>query len=131
MKVFFQLLFNVVFCTLLPLSVVLYAAMTLPLCFPEGYGANDYFLHFTIGSLPSWLFVLLGYFGRRFEIISTLFVRRLRFGHRIATVFLCLVSIIFATMTKVNRHNIPIILGITVCCLLPSILLDLKEKYKK
>lgn len=131
MKLFFQILFHIIYCTFLPLAVILFAVMTLPLCFPEGYAAKDILIHFAIGCLPSWGFVLLGWYRWKKGAINTRFARRLINGHSITVAIIGILGLIFASMSKVDYWNIALVLGITLCCLLPRIVMEIVFRMQK
>lgn len=131
MKVFFQILFHVIYCTFLPLCIILFAVMTLPLCFPEGYDARDFLMHFAIGCLPSWGFVLLGWYRWKRGTLNTWFARRMINGHSITIAIIGIFALIFAAMSKVDHWNIVLVLGITICCLIPRIIMEIVFRTQK
>ncbi len=131
MKLFLQILTNIVYCTLLPLSTVMFTVMTMPLCFPEGYGTTDYLLHFCVGCLPTWLFVAIGYFDGKLEIISMPSMRKLLRGQAFTVVIIGGIALFFASMTKVSKINMLIVFLITLCCLIPQIVMFVFRRIRR
>ncbi|MBO5222177.1 MAG: hypothetical protein J6C26_07670 [Clostridia bacterium] len=131
MKQFVEILSHIFYCTVLPLSFLCFTIMALPLCFPEGQKVDDYIMHFCIGCLPSWFFALIGYLGLKWKIITVYFARKMMFSHSIAVLVLFCLAMTLGLLSNMKAINALIVFLITLCCLLPRIVLYTVQFVKK
>ena len=131
MKQFWEILFHIIFCAILPTALLFFTVMTPPLCFPEGQKTADYLFHFALGCIPSWLFVIFGQILIKLELVTRYFFRKAMRAHMVAVLGLFLLCTVFGLMTEMKAVNWLTVSLITLCCLFPHLVRLIANRLRK
>ena len=120
MKTFFGMLLHVLYCALLPFSIVCFFIAAIFLCYPEDFvGADHYIIYGLVACLPAWLYQTVGYVGWATKVVTPVFVRTLLKSHATILLILFCAMIILSLIAPARLGNLLIFALVSAACLLP------------
>ena len=131
MKQFFEILFHVFCCALLPLSVTVYLLVAINIClFGEIVFPKTLLLLFC-GTLPVWGFIVFMYFCFHVKLLTVYFARKMVFSNSIAIIVFMLLLTMFIVVTAIPLTRSFILFFYTFLCLLPRAYMYVYKYFKK
>lgn len=136
MKQLIEIVFHISYCVLLPFSITIYLLVAINTCV---FGENtflDFLVNVVYGSIPLWVYIVLGYVSWKVKLLSTYFARKMIFSHSIIILILMLFLISIILLTPIDLTRIPLLIIYTFFCLLPRTYMYVYKavkhrKYKK
>ncbi len=119
MKQLIEIVFHIFYCVLLPFSITIYLLVAINTCI---FGENaflDFLVSVVYGSIPLWVYIILGYVSWNVKLLTTYFARKMIFAHSIIILILMLFLITIILLTPIDLTRIPFLIIYTFFCLLP------------